>query len=85
MSGIIDGEQTSITVLNHPGNFRSPQTARIHPKMPYFVFSPMVEGPFSIQPGETYTSLYRYLVTANLPDPKWLEEQWQKFAESIDP
>ncbi len=85
MSGIIDGEPTSITVLNHPGNFRSPQTARIHPEMPYFVFSPMVEGPFSIQPGETYTSFYRYLVTANLPDPKWLNEQWQEFAESIDP
>ncbi len=84
MSGIIDGEPASITVLNHPSNFRSPQTARIHPKMPYFVFSPMVEGPFSIQPGETYTSLYRYLITSNVPDPDWINEQWQEFVETTN-
>lgn len=80
MSGIIGSESASITVLNHSSNFRSPQTVRIHPKMPYFVFSPMVEGPFSIEPGETYTSRYRYLITSSQPDPDWIEKQWQEYA-----
>ncbi len=81
MSGIIDDEPASIAVLNHPSNFRSPQTARLHPKMPYFVFSPVAEGSFSIEPGETYVSRYRYLVTDNEADPDWIENQWQLFVE----
>ena len=80
MSGTIEGEPATIAVLDHPSNFRSPQTVRIHPKMPYFVFSPMVEGPFSIQPGETYTSRYRYLVTSGKADPEWIEARWEAFA-----
>jgi len=82
MSGIIDDQPLSITVLDHPKNFRSPQTARLHPKMPYFVFSPMVEGEFQIEPGQEYVSRYRYLVTDDVADPKWIDQRWKDFANA---
>jgi len=79
MHGIVDGTAANITVLCHPNNFRFPQAVRIHPKMPYFTFAPMFDGEFSIQPGETYTSKYRYLVTSSQPDAKWVEQQWERY------
>ncbi|MEM6915218.1 MAG: PmoA family protein [Verrucomicrobiota bacterium] len=62
MSGLVDGEPCGIVALQHPENFRFPQWVRLHPSKPYFVFAPMVEEPFTIEPGDTYTSRYRYLV-----------------------
>ncbi len=82
MSGTVEGNPASISVLNHPDNFRSPQTVRIHNKMPYFTFAPMVEGEFSIKPGETYTSRYRYLVTSQKPDANWIDAQWQEYVNA---
>lgn len=81
MNGVVDGVAANITVMCHPGNFRAPQAVRIHPKMPYFTYAPMFDGAFSIQPGETYNSEYRYLVSSSNPDPKWIESQWQAFID----
>ncbi len=81
MSGVIDGEDATIVTLCHPDNFRFPQAVRIHPRMPYFTFAPMFDGEFSIQPGEAYTSRYRYLVTSKKPDPKWIESQWEAYRD----
>lgn len=77
MNGTVEGTAANITVLCHPNNFRFPQAVRIHPKMPYFTFAPMFDGQFSIQPGETYTSRYRYLITSSKPDPEWIEQHWR--------
>jgi hypothetical protein len=81
MHGLLDGEAACITVLCHPGNFRFPQAVRINHKLPYFTFAPMFDGEFSIQPGETYSSRYRYLVTSSKPDPKWIEQQWDEYQD----
>lgn len=62
MSGLIDGEPCGILAIQDPSNFRYPQWVRLHPAKPYFVFAPMVEEPFTIQPGESYVSTFRYLV-----------------------
>jgi len=79
MNGMVDGTAANMTVLCHPNNFRFPQAVRIHPKMPYLTFAPMFDGEFSIQPGETYDSAYRYLVTSSNPDPEWIESRWNEF------
>jgi hypothetical protein len=42
--------------------------------MPYWVFSPVVEGPFFIAPNEQYESRYRYLVHDGSPDKKLFEK-----------
>jgi hypothetical protein len=61
-SGMINGNKAGLTVFGFPENYRAPQTIRVHPSMPYWVYSPVVEGAFYIPPGETYISRYRYLV-----------------------
>jgi hypothetical protein len=81
-SGKIDGQDASAAVFCSPKNFRAPQHVRIHPNKPYFCFAPMVEGPFAISPGETYTSRYRFLVTSEAADPQIIAKHWKQYAES---
>ena len=60
--GKIDDEIAGVTVFDHPANFRYPQAIRVHPVMPYWAFSPVVDGPFFIAPGASYHSRFRYYV-----------------------
>lgn len=62
MSGLLDGSPCGIVAIPHPENFRAPQWVRLHPSKPYFVFSPMVEEAFTIEPGKPYLSKFRFLV-----------------------
>jgi len=61
-SGMLSEKIAGITIFNHPSNFRYPQTIRVHPSMPYWVYAPMVDGGFVIAPGKNYVSRYRYFV-----------------------
>ena len=60
-SGMINGHRAGLAVFSFPDNFRTPQMIRVHPEMPYWVYSPVIEGPFYIAPGQKYISRYRYL------------------------
>ena len=53
--------------------FGIPQPVRLHPSKPYFCFAPLVSGPFEIQPGDAYTSRYRFFVHNGKPDVKRAE------------
>lgn len=76
MSGA-DGERTGgVAVLCHRDNFRAPQAARLHPTKPYFVFSPCVDGQFTIEQGQPYRARYRYLVFDGAADQEWIGRQW---------
>ncbi len=72
-SGIIEGQAAGLTVFGFPENFRYPQSIRVHPDMPYWVFSPMVEGAFYIAPGQKFKSGYRYYVYDGMPDKSTLK------------
>jgi hypothetical protein len=63
-----DGNVSGLTVFCAPENFRAPQTLRLHPSMPYFVWSPMVNEGFRIEPGRPYKARYRYFVHAGTAD-----------------
>ena len=76
LTGQISGQPVTITVLCHRGNFRAPQAARLHPTKPYFVFSPCVDGEFTIDHDHPFTGRYRCLITDTAPDVVWLDEQW---------
>lgn len=76
LTGRISGQTVTITVLCHRENFRAPQAARLHPTKPYFVFSPCVDGEFTIDHDHPFTGRYRCLITDAAPDVAWLDEQW---------
>ncbi len=75
--GPVDGQECGVAVMNHPDNFRYPQWVRLHPSMPYFVYSPMVKEPFSIEPGKPYVSKFRYLTFDGKPNRKMIEKAWK--------
>tara|TARA_B100001115_G_C15544321_1_gene258917 strand:+ start:248 stop:559 length:312 start_codon:yes stop_codon:yes gene_type:complete len=82
MHGPVDGRQCGVVVMNHPDNFRFPQWVRLHPKMPYFVFAPMVEEPFMIEPGKPYVSKFRYLTYDGTPDHEVIEGSWKEWIKN---
>jgi hypothetical protein len=79
--GRIDGRFSTITAMGSKDNFRFPQPVRLHPTMPYFCFAPMVLGEFEIQPGQSYTSKYRFCIRSGKPDPRLYDRLWHDYAE----
>jgi hypothetical protein len=75
----VDGRPVGITVMDHPSNFRHPQSMRIHPTEPFFNYAPMQLGRMEIAPGPPYVSQYRFLVYDGDPDSAWLERRWREF------
>jgi hypothetical protein len=67
ISGLINDKPASATVIGHPSNYRYPQKIRVHPDMPYWVFSPVIDKGFFIPPSGTYSAGYRYLITSQDP------------------
>jgi hypothetical protein len=80
LGGEVDGMPTGIAVLIHPSNFRFPQPLRLNPKNPQLCVATSQDGDWAIQPGKPYVSKYRLLVFDGKPDAKWLEAQWQSYA-----
>ncbi len=81
LSGTLDQESASITVLGHPQNFRAPQPARMHDTKPYFCFSPCVTESFEISRVKPLHAKYRYLVTDAPPNPAWIDKHWNELAK----
>ena len=79
--GNIDGKATGVTIMCHPENFRYPQHVRLHPKMPYFCFAPMVPGSFELKPGKPFVSRYRFFVHNGKVDVEQVERLWRDYAQ----
>ncbi|HEX6180411.1 MAG TPA: PmoA family protein [Chitinophagaceae bacterium] len=77
-SGKINGKVNGVTIFGDAANFRSPQFIRVHPDMPYWCFSPMVDSGFSLNPGESFKSRFRFVVHAGSTDVEQIEdmENW---------
>ena len=75
------GAVAGLAMLGHPDNVRAPQPVRIHPREPYFCFTPSQLGRWTIEPGQTYVARYRFLVFDGAPDPALIEAYWQGFAQ----
>ncbi len=78
--GQIDNGTAGVALFDHPSNFRSPQPVRVHPSMPYFVLTPMVEDAFELVPGEEYEFSYRILSFDGTPDSAQLDAMWEAYA-----
>ena len=62
MSGVVDGQECGLAVIQHKENFRFPQHVRAHPKMPYFSYLPMVKEGFQLENGKPYVTKFRFAV-----------------------
>jgi methane monooxygenase PmoA-like len=80
-SGKIQDLVAGVTVIGHPLNYRYPQTIRVHPTMPYWVFSPMVEAGFTINQRSYYNSFFRYYVHSGPPDKTVIDRMNNDYAE----
>jgi len=72
--GELPGGKAGFAVLPHPDNFRAPQPVRVHPELPYFSVSPVVEDSFSLAPEAIYESRFRVVVFDGVPNRQLLEE-----------
>ncbi len=79
MYGDVEGRPATIAAFGHPGNFRAPQTVRLHPSLPYFCFAPMVMGEFTITKDRPYVSRYRFVTSDKGPDRATLDQLWQQW------
>lgn len=73
-----------ITVLDNPANFRFPQPVRLHPTMPYFSVSPVVVGPFTIEPGKPYITRYRFFAHTGKPHAAAIDQLWEDYAHPVE-
>ena len=83
LSGPIGDRMAGIAFLTHPANFRAPEPLRIHPTMPYMVYSPSHLGDWEITPDKPHVSRYQFVIhDGNMPEPtaNWL---WLNFAEPL--
>lgn len=79
MHGNVNDRPVNMTVMGHPYNFRLPQYIRIHPTMPYFCFTPVVEYGFDFKPGDVHIARYRVIATSGSPNPDTLDLFWKQF------
>jgi hypothetical protein len=82
ISGEVDGKTAGIAILGHPKNFRAPQPMRVHPTEPFFCYAPSQLGEWSIKPGETYVSHYRFVVFDGELSAKEIDRLWAEFARN---
>jgi hypothetical protein len=83
IGGMVDGAQSGVAILGDPRNFRAPLPMRIHATEPLFAFTPTSLGRIDIRPGQPLVSRYRFLAFDGAPDPAWIEQRWQEFANPV--
>jgi hypothetical protein len=83
LTGKIDGEPATLTVMGHTTNFRFPQPVRLHPTKPYFCFAPMVLGEFKLEKSQPYVSRYRFLVYDGALDQNLNRKVWHDYADPV--
>jgi len=84
LSGPVDGQPAGIALLTHPDNFRFPEPLRIHPTMPYMVYTPSQLGDWEINPGESHRSSYRFIIHDQTLSPVTLTKLWTTFAHPCE-
>lgn len=83
LAGPVEGETAGLAIMTHPDNLRFPEPLRIHPQMPYMVYSPAQLGDFSISPEATWTGRYRYVFHDGATDARLLNRLWDDFAAPL--
>jgi len=80
LQGPVQGKTAGLALLTHPDNFRFPEPVRIHPEMPYLVYTPAQLGDFAFEPGVPQTSQYRFVFFDGEIPTRQLDALWDDFA-----
>ena len=81
--GLVDDQMAGVTLMTHPKNFRFPEPLRIHPTMPYMVYTPQFLGEFEIRPDMPHTSRYRFVIHDGDLSKEVLERLWREYSEPL--
>lgn len=81
--GLIDNKEAGIALFTNPQNFRFPEPLRIHPTMPYMVYTPQFLGDFELTPGTIHRSSYRFVIHDGQLSPDTLNQLWQNYATPL--
>lgn len=80
-SGAIEDRWSGVTIMDHPGNFRFPQSMRLWPvNGAFFCYAPVQLGDHVIEPGTDFVSRYRFHVHEGEVDAAREEAIWQDWA-----
>lgn len=80
MRGQVEGKQAGVALLEHPTNPRTPNALRVHPEVPYYVFSLPKTASVRLLAGQTYTFRYRLLAHNGGLSKAGIDTFWQEFA-----
>ena len=83
VSGAIHDRVAGITIMTHPHNFRFPEPLRIHPTMPYMVYTPSFLGDWEIRPDMPHDSRYRFVIHDGELSAEVADRLWHDFAEPL--
>lgn len=84
--GEVDGKWAGAVVMSHPSNFNHPEPLRIWPAEQegpgevFATFAPTRNTDWILEPGQTYTRVYRFLVYDGRLGREAAESAWQEFA-----
>jgi hypothetical protein len=81
--GLVEGQTAGIALMTHPDNFRFPEPLRIHPTMPYMVYTPQFLGDWEISPGTIHRARYRFVIHDGELSAERLESLWRDYAEPL--
>jgi hypothetical protein len=81
ITGSVEGKAAGIALMTHPSNFRFPEPLRIHPTMPYMVYTPQFLGNWEITPGAAHNSRYRFVVHDGNLSPERLSDLWNDYSK----
>jgi hypothetical protein len=81
--GAINERMAGVTFMTHPNNFRFPEPLRIHPTMPYMVYTPAFLGGWEIRPGIPHESRYRFVIRDGELPGEAIERLWSDYAEPL--
>ncbi len=80
LSGKTAERWSGLTVFTDPANFRFPEPVRLHPRMPYFVFTPAVLDDWTITPERPHVSRYHYHVHDGPQTRETTARIWQEIS-----
>jgi hypothetical protein len=88
VQGALDSDYGGAAMMSHPSNYNHPEPLRIWPENQYnrgdmFAnFSPTKNKDWILQPGQTYSLKYRFLVYNGRMTKEKAEEAWSNFSST---